>query len=130
MIYTRNVYPQYQAKIFFLFVIIFFAIKYFLLAQYSSGTDIMEKRNEIKTNDVLMGRRQEQLSNIPEEVNTDIENVIYDEAKLKRKFHNVKPPKVEDHKQDSPDDNPTNSNTHNNNTTNNNNNTSTKKKTN
>lgn len=102
MIYTRNVYPQYQAKIFFLFVIIFFAIKYFLLAQYSSGTDIMEKRNEIKTNDVLLGRRQEQLSNIPEEVNTDIENVIYDEAKLKRKFHNVRPPKVEDQKQESP----------------------------
>lgn len=78
MVYTRNVFDQHQAKIFFLFIIIFFAIKYFLLAQYNSGLDIMAKRNDIKTSDVLMGRRQEQFSNIPEEVNTDIENVIYD----------------------------------------------------
>jgi len=65
VIYTRNVFPEYQAKIFFLFIVIFFAIKYFLLAQYNTGLDIMVKRNEIKTNDVLMGRRQEQFSNIP-----------------------------------------------------------------
>jgi hypothetical protein len=50
----------------------------------------MAKRNEIKTMDLLLGRRKDKYSNIPEEVNTDIENVIYDEAKLNRKFHNIK----------------------------------------
>ena len=66
MTYTRNVFPQYQAKIFFLFITIFFAIKYFLLAQYTTSDNVMSKRNEIKTNDVLMGRRQELFANIPE----------------------------------------------------------------
>jgi hypothetical protein len=50
----------------------------------------MSKRNEIKTMDLLLGRRKDKYDNIPEEVNTDIENVIYDEAVLNRKFHNIK----------------------------------------
>ena len=45
MIYTRVVFPNNQAKLFFFFIIVAFAIKYFMLAQYSSGTDIMAKRN-------------------------------------------------------------------------------------
>lgn len=45
MIYTRVVFPNHQAKLFFFFIIVAFAIKYFMLAQYSSGTDIMAKRN-------------------------------------------------------------------------------------
>lgn len=50
----------------------------------------MAKRNEIKTMDLLLGRRKDKYENIPEEVNTDIENVIYDETVLNRKFHNIK----------------------------------------
>jgi hypothetical protein len=65
-----------------------------MLAQYSSGTDIMAKRNDIKTTDILKNRRRDQFENIPEELNTDIENVIYDETKLDRKFHNVRGPNI------------------------------------
>jgi len=78
MIYTRVVFPNHQAKLFFFFIIAAFAIKSFMLAQYSSGTDIMAKRNEIKITDILKNRRRDQFDNIPEELNTDIENVIYD----------------------------------------------------
>ena len=90
MIYTRNVFPTHQAKLFFFFVIMAFAIKYFMLAQYSSGTDIMAKRNQIKVSDILKNRRRDQFQNIPEELNTDIENVFYDQTQLNRKFHDVK----------------------------------------
>ena len=83
-----------QAKLLFFFIILAFAIKYFMLAQYSTGTDTMAKRNDIKTTDILKNRRRDQFENIPEELNTDIENVIYDESKLKRKFHDVKGPNV------------------------------------
>lgn len=37
-----------------------------------------------------MGRRSSKFNTISEEVNTDIENVIYDENLLNRKFHNIK----------------------------------------
>jgi hypothetical protein len=37
-----------------------------MLAQYSSGTDIMAKRNDIKTTDILKNRRRDQFDNIPE----------------------------------------------------------------
>lgn len=50
----------------------------------------MSQRNDIKTSDLLLGRRNDKYDNIPEQVNTDIENVIYDETVLKRKFHNLK----------------------------------------
>lgn len=87
--YTRSAFVENQAKLFFLFVIIMLGVKYFMLAQYTSGVDIMAKRNEIKTSDIIKNRRKDQFENIPEELNTDIENVIYDEAVLNRKFHNV-----------------------------------------
>lgn len=54
----------------------------------------MAKRNQIKTTDILLGRRKDKYENIPEDVNTDIENVIYDEAKLNRKFHALKQPNL------------------------------------
>lgn len=60
LIYTRKVFPNQQAKLFFFFIILSFAIKYFMLAQYSSGTDVMAKRNEIKTTDILKNRRRDQ----------------------------------------------------------------------
>lgn len=90
MIYTRQVFVESRAKYFFLFIIIFFSLKYYLLSQYSQNENQMAKRNEIKTMDLLLGRRKDKYENIPEEVNTDIENVIYDEKLLNRKFHNIK----------------------------------------
>ena len=60
LIYTRNTYPNDQAKMFFHIIIIMFAVKYFMLAQYSSGTDTMAKRNENKTMDILKNRRRDQ----------------------------------------------------------------------
>ena len=60
LIYTRKVFTTHQAKLFFMLVIVSFAIKYFMLAQYNSGTDIMAKRNEIKTTDILKNRRRDQ----------------------------------------------------------------------
>jgi hypothetical protein len=94
MIYTRQVFVYNRAKYFFLFIILFFSLKYYLLSQYSQDENQMSKRNEIKTMDLLMGRRKDKYYNIPEEVNTDIENVIYDEVVLRRKFHNIKDPKI------------------------------------
>ena len=41
LIYTRKVFVNHQAKLFFMLVIVSFAIKYFMLAQYSSGTNMM-----------------------------------------------------------------------------------------
>ena len=72
MVYTRDTFPENQAKNFFLFIIILLAVKYFMLAQYTSGTDIMAKRNDIKINDILKNRRRDQFENIPEQLNTDI----------------------------------------------------------
>lgn len=89
MIYTREVFKDDEAKLFFLFIIICFGVKFFILAQYSSLTDVMAKRNDLKVSDILKNRRRDQFDNIPEDLNTDIENVIYDETKLNRKFHNV-----------------------------------------
>lgn len=66
------------------------------MAQYSSGTKTMAKRSEIKINDILKSRRRNQFENTPEELNTDIENVIYDETKLNRKFHQVKAANVKE----------------------------------
>lgn len=60
MIYTRDTYKDNQSKMFFLVIIVMFALKYFMLAQYSSGTDIMAKRNEMKTTDILKNRRRDQ----------------------------------------------------------------------
>jgi hypothetical protein len=50
----------------------------------------MAKRNEIKTMDLLLGRRNNKFTSVSEDVNTDIENVIYDEKELNRQFHNLK----------------------------------------
>lgn len=90
MIYTRGVFVTDRAKYFFLFIILFFSLKYYLLSQYNQDENQMSKRNEIKTMDLLMGRRKDKYDNIPEEINTDIENVIYDDVVLNRKFHNIR----------------------------------------
>lgn len=90
MIYTRGVFVTGRAKYFFLFIILFFSLKYYLLSQYNQDENQMSKRNEIKTMDLLMGRRKDKYDNIPEEINTDIENVIYDDVVLNRKFHNIR----------------------------------------
>lgn len=96
MIFTRDIFQGNQSKMFLWFVIIMFALKYFMLAQYTSGTDIMAKRNEIKTTDIIKNRRRDQFENISEELNTDIENVIYDENKLNRKFHQITKANIKD----------------------------------
>lgn len=45
MIYTREVFVVDRAKYFFLFIIIFFSIKYYLMSQYNSDQGQMSKRN-------------------------------------------------------------------------------------
>jgi hypothetical protein len=90
MIYTRSVFSEDRGKIFLLFIVLFFGFKYYLLSQYSVDDNQMSMRNEIKTMDLLLGRRKDKYNNIAEEVNTDIENVYYDEKKLNRKFHHIK----------------------------------------
>jgi len=45
MIYTRAVFTESKAKYFFLFIILFFALKYYLLSQYSQNDNQMAKRN-------------------------------------------------------------------------------------
>jgi hypothetical protein len=45
MIYTRQVFVESRAKYFFLFIIIFFSLKYYLLSQYNEGENLMAKRN-------------------------------------------------------------------------------------
>ena len=90
MIYTREVFKENQARLFFLFIILFFACKYYLLSQYSEADNMMAKRNEIRTTNVLLGRRKDKLNSIPEEVNTEIENVVYNDMLLNRRFHALK----------------------------------------
>lgn len=89
-------FSKNQSKIFFLLIIIMFTVKYFMMAQYTSGTKAMAKRSDLKINDIFKSRRRNQFENTPEELNTDIENVIYDETKLNRKFHQVKAANVKE----------------------------------
>lgn len=66
MIYTRRVFQENQAKLFFILLIVFIFFKYYLMLQYHSEDDKMGKRNKLKTQKVLMQKGKDFRVNIPQ----------------------------------------------------------------
>jgi hypothetical protein len=89
LIYVRKAIAQNQSIAFFMCVFFILLIKY-LISFSKSSEDEVGKRCKIKTEELISESRETHLKNKNNLINTDIENLYYDEIRLKRKLPNLK----------------------------------------
>ena len=86
VIFVRDVFGNSNSIVFFFMVLFSLIVKYLLNNFDDEKGNQMEKRNKMKTSQILHERGLLSSYNEPESVITDIENVMYDENELHRRF--------------------------------------------
>ena len=85
VIYIRELFPERKSLVFFSLVFIILILKYAAHIALQPKEDIVAKRARFKTAELIMEKGLSDFKVSQEGINTDIQNLYYDETRLQRK---------------------------------------------